>query len=402
MTVSTLSQLQAAIANASYSHAPIDVVADINVTENAEENAGVSISAGTTVRLQSSVGATLSGASKYRILYVAGGAVLYLDGLSLVDGIYHTGACISPYASGSAVYVAAGGQLRASRVRFLRNEAGSVCASLKGGALYVGVGGYAYTDDCYFGANRAYGAQGIGGAVYVDAHATIAATDTAFVDNIAIARGSHFGDNVALAGEGSAFTATCTHVSGNMTADQCYNCAGKPNCAPPSSPSPPSRPSIPCDTSECHGCSGEQCQYCYEGKKIRCCLAAGGSHDACCAAASPWARFGGPCMVSPPAPPPMAPEYCCSCCSAGGCSAWYQNTSMAPGADCGCIKDGVKSPIVNHGYQCKARNATCAAEFGQCGGSGWDGATCCEAGSSCVKQNEFYSQCLAESAARAL
>jgi hypothetical protein len=106
VTVSTLSQLQAAIANASYSHAPIDVVADINVTENAEENAGVSISAGTTVRLQSSVGATLSGASKYRILYVAGGAVLYLDGLSLVDGIYHTGACISPYASGSAVYVA--------------------------------------------------------------------------------------------------------------------------------------------------------------------------------------------------------------------------------------------------------------------------------------------------------
>lgn len=32
----------------------------------------------------------------------------------------------------------------------------------------------------------------------------------------------------------------------------------------------------------------------------------------------------------------------------------------------------------------------------QCGGQGWSGDTCCEAGSTCVVQNRFYSQCLPE------
>ncbi|KAI0439910.1 1, 4-beta cellobiohydrolase [Xylaria telfairii] len=37
---------------------------------------------------------------------------------------------------------------------------------------------------------------------------------------------------------------------------------------------------------------------------------------------------------------------------------------------------------------------SCAAQWGQCGGNGWTGPTCCASGSSCVKQNDFYSQCL--------
>jgi len=41
----------------------------------------------------------------------------------------------------------------------------------------------------------------------------------------------------------------------------------------------------------------------------------------------------------------------------------------------------------------------CAEEYGQCGGQGWDGATCCDSpGSDCVAQNEYYSQCLPNTA----
>nr|AGV05128.1 glycoside hydrolase family 6 protein [Corynascus sepedonium] len=36
----------------------------------------------------------------------------------------------------------------------------------------------------------------------------------------------------------------------------------------------------------------------------------------------------------------------------------------------------------------------CASVWGQCGGNGWQGATCCASGSSCVAQNQWYSQCL--------
>ncbi|KAI1273876.1 1, 4-beta cellobiohydrolase [Xylaria sp. FL0933] len=38
---------------------------------------------------------------------------------------------------------------------------------------------------------------------------------------------------------------------------------------------------------------------------------------------------------------------------------------------------------------------SCAAQWGQCGGIGWSGATCCTSGSSCVAVNDYYSQCLA-------
>jgi hypothetical protein len=33
--------------------------------------------------------------------------------------------------------------------------------------------------------------------------------------------------------------------------------------------------------------------------------------------------------------------------------------------------------------------------YGQCGGSGWTGATCCPSGSACQSQNQYYSQCVA-------
>jgi cellulose 1,4-beta-cellobiosidase len=36
----------------------------------------------------------------------------------------------------------------------------------------------------------------------------------------------------------------------------------------------------------------------------------------------------------------------------------------------------------------------CGSVWTQCGGNGWQGSTCCASGSTCVKQNDWYSQCL--------
>ncbi|KAF2029440.1 hypothetical protein EK21DRAFT_101209 [Setomelanomma holmii] len=40
-----------------------------------------------------------------------------------------------------------------------------------------------------------------------------------------------------------------------------------------------------------------------------------------------------------------------------------------------------------------SRSASCAALYGQCGGQGWEGGTCCSSGS-CKASNSYYSQCL--------
>ncbi|KAK3388327.1 glycosyl hydrolases family 11-domain-containing protein [Sordaria brevicollis] len=37
---------------------------------------------------------------------------------------------------------------------------------------------------------------------------------------------------------------------------------------------------------------------------------------------------------------------------------------------------------------------SCSAIWGQCGGQGWNGPTCCQSGSTCRAQNQWYSQCI--------
>ncbi|KAJ3346399.1 hypothetical protein HDU83_003132 [Entophlyctis luteolus] len=39
-------------------------------------------------------------------------------------------------------------------------------------------------------------------------------------------------------------------------------------------------------------------------------------------------------------------------------------------------------------------SGTCSAIYGQCGGQGWTGPTCCASGSACKYSNAYYSQCL--------
>ena len=36
----------------------------------------------------------------------------------------------------------------------------------------------------------------------------------------------------------------------------------------------------------------------------------------------------------------------------------------------------------------------CSAKWGQCNGNGWTGPKCCQSGSTCQYQNDWYSQCL--------
>jgi len=38
-------------------------------------------------------------------------------------------------------------------------------------------------------------------------------------------------------------------------------------------------------------------------------------------------------------------------------------------------------------------SGSCSAIWGQCGGQGWQGPTCCQSGSTCVASNQYYSQC---------
>jgi len=39
-------------------------------------------------------------------------------------------------------------------------------------------------------------------------------------------------------------------------------------------------------------------------------------------------------------------------------------------------------------------SGNCAAKWGQCGGQGWSGPSCCASGSTCKANNQWYSQCL--------
>ncbi|PMD22769.1 hypothetical protein NA56DRAFT_74224 [Hyaloscypha hepaticicola] len=52
------------------------------------------------------------------------------------------------------------------------------------------------------------------------------------------------------------------------------------------------------------------------------------------------------------------------------------------------------------GFVDMAFAASCAAEYAQCGGSGWTGATCCQTPYVCSVQNSYYAQCLTAAPAK--
>jgi len=52
-----------------------------------------------------------------------------------------------------------------------------------------------------------------------------------------------------------------------------------------------------------------------------------------------------------------------------------------------------QAPAPSPATQAPTPSGGCSAVWVQCGGNGWTGAACCEAGSHCSRQSEWYSQC---------
>ncbi|KAK3401517.1 cutinase-domain-containing protein [Sordaria brevicollis] len=65
------------------------------------------------------------------------------------------------------------------------------------------------------------------------------------------------------------------------------------------------------------------------------------------------------------------------------------NTSGGGGGDGGSTPTQPTNPTPT-----QPSTGNCAAKWGQCGGQGWTGPTCCQSGSTCQASNQWYSQCL--------
>ena len=70
------------------------------------------------------------------------------------------------------------------------------------------------------------------------------------------------------------------------------------------------------------------------------------------------------------------------------------SSSATPGSSSGSVSASASASSSASGPAASSSAAGgTARKYEQCGGESWTGATACESGSSCVKQNSFYSQC---------
>lgn len=70
------------------------------------------------------------------------------------------------------------------------------------------------------------------------------------------------------------------------------------------------------------------------------------------------------------------------------------SSSATPGSSSGSVSASASASASASGPAASSSAAGgTARKYEQCGGENWTGATTCESGSSCVKQNSFYSQC---------
>jgi len=76
-----------------------------------------------------------------------------------------------------------------------------------------------------------------------------------------------------------------------------------------------------------------------------------------------------------------------TCCSAGSChfyNPWYSQ----------CLQSAVPAATTTTtAATAGSSEETCSSLYGQCGGEGWSGSTCCSVGS-CIYFNQWFSQCL--------
>jgi hypothetical protein len=82
---------------------------------------------------------------------------------------------------------------------------------------------------------------------------------------------------------------------------------------------------------------------------------------------------------------------------AAGCAAMYGQCGGIGYTVATCCASGSSCQYSNDYYsQCRpyTGKAACAATYGQCGGIGYTGATCCQSDWTCVYNSDYYSQCL--------
>ena len=194
-TVSTFSQLQAALSDGSVSSV-IDIQADIIVPEQ------LYITKHTT--LLSSTGSQLSGNHTNRILVIEGSIQVAAYGIVFRDGKPRaTGHSRRRNAAGSrhggAVFVDSGANFTAYNCLFVNNHAN------RGGAVHVSYHSTFYAEQSVFSANSAYS---YGGAVDADGYSTFVCIGCLLVDNKA-------DDNYAAIYADTRLKLRDTHLSNN-------------------------------------------------------------------------------------------------------------------------------------------------------------------------------------------
>lgn len=83
--------------------------------------------------------------------------------------------------------------------------------------------------------------------------------------------------------------------------------------------------------------------------------------------------------------------------AAQGCNALYGQCGGVGWAGERCCATGSSCQYENDYYlQCRPYpgNSNCSPTYGQCGGIGWNGATCCQSDWACTYNNDYYYQCL--------
>lgn len=81
-------------------------------------------------------------------------------------------------------------------------------------------------------------------------------------------------------------------------------------------------------------------------------------------------------------------------CGASGGGSAQTSTTAKPTTSSTTLATSTKTSSASSTTSSAASGGACVAKYGQCGGTGWTGATCCVSGSTCSATNQYYSQCL--------
>ena len=131
-------------------------------------------------KIESTIGATMSGGYHTRLFFLQNGSKLSLRGVNLVGGVASANCSTHcPHAMGGAIVVSVGGELRLHSVSVFDNR-----ANQRGGAIYAA--GSVTATDCTMSSNSARW----GGAVYAAGASTVTVTNCTMALNTVYLHGS--------------------------------------------------------------------------------------------------------------------------------------------------------------------------------------------------------------------